>query len=137
MTGEIVEDGIIGKKQDSSMGNTNGNNEIKGNSRGGINEIHDDNRDINKGKSTMNASNVECNKEKTCSSVNMMGASSYNIYTLLNELVSEEDLISPIEERKIVDEFMNKEKVGDDIESQGWNKEMQKCYKDRKELFDA
>nr|GEV61856.1 hypothetical protein [Tanacetum cinerariifolium] len=96
------------KKQDNGMGNSSGKNEISGN-----------------------------NKGETSSSVNRMDASTYNRYTLLNELIDKEELILSIEERNVVDEYMNKEKEGENIDRQGWSKEIERYYKDRKELFDV
>nr|GEZ17806.1 copia protein [Tanacetum cinerariifolium] len=125
------------KKQDNGMENSSGKNEISGNNKGGSNVIHDDNMDKSKGKSNVNKSNVKCNREKTSSLVNRMDASTYNRYTLLNELIDKEELILSIEERNVVDEYMNKEKEGENIDRQGWRKEIKRYYKDRKELFDA
>ncbi|GKE62083.1 hypothetical protein Tco_1512450, partial [Tanacetum coccineum] len=105
------------EKEDTGIENSSGRNEIRGNTRGGPNEIHDDNVDKTKRKSTMNESNVKCNKEKTSSSI--MNASTSNRYTLLNELVGDEQIIPYLDERKIVDEYMNKENEGDNIECQG------------------
>ncbi|GKE06995.1 RNA-directed DNA polymerase, eukaryota, reverse transcriptase zinc-binding domain protein, partial [Tanacetum coccineum] len=51
--------------------------------------------------------------------------------------VGKDELIPPIDQRKIVDEYMNQENKVCDIDSQGWSKEMIKYYKDRKELFNA
>nr|GEY48047.1 hypothetical protein [Tanacetum cinerariifolium] len=99
------------------------------------NEIHDDNVDKANRKSTVDESNMKCNKEKIYSSV--MKASTSNRFTFLNELVGDEELIPSVKERKIVDEYINKENEGDKIDSQGWSKEMKRYYKDKKELFDA
>ncbi|GKB11634.1 hypothetical protein Tco_0845557, partial [Tanacetum coccineum] len=98
-------------------------------------EIHDNIVDKAQGKSTVEDYNMKCNKEKIRSSV--MQASTSNRFTLLNELVGDKDLIPSVEERKIVDEYMNKEDEEDNIDSQGCSKEMKRYYKDKKELFDA
>ncbi|GKD58818.1 hypothetical protein Tco_1296327, partial [Tanacetum coccineum] len=103
------------KKQDTSMGNSSGRNEIRRNSStvdnvDKANEIHDDNVDKSKEKGTMDESNMKCNKEKISSSA--MKASTSNRFTLLNALVGNEELIPSVEERKIVDEYMNKENEG-------------------------
>ncbi|GJR87107.1 RNA-directed DNA polymerase, eukaryota, reverse transcriptase zinc-binding domain protein [Tanacetum coccineum] len=97
------------------MGNSSGRNEIRRNSStvdnvDKANEIHDDNVDKSKEKGTMDESNMKCNKEKISSLV--MKASTSNRFTLLNELVGDEELIPSVEERKIVDEYMNKENEG-------------------------
>ncbi|GKF15501.1 hypothetical protein Tco_0056963, partial [Tanacetum coccineum] len=49
----------------------------------------------------------------------------------------EEELVPSVAQRKIVDEYMNKEKDESGIGNQGWSKEIERYYRDRKELFDA
>ncbi|GKE55775.1 hypothetical protein Tco_1494960 [Tanacetum coccineum] len=93
------------------MGNSSGESDLNGSNKEGINEVHEDIMDKSKGKSTLNESNGKC--------------------------IGDEDLILSIEHRKIVDNYMNKENEGDNINSQGWNNEMKRYYRDRKELFDA
>ncbi|GJV49106.1 TMV resistance protein N-like protein [Tanacetum coccineum] len=105
------------RKQDNNIGNSNG-----GNNKGRENVSQEKKVDNSKGKS-----NENMNK----------GETSYNRFTLLDSLVGEEDLIPSVDKRKIVDEFMNNEKEEDDYRKQGWDKEMEKYYKDRKELFEA
>ncbi|GKE26207.1 RNA-directed DNA polymerase, eukaryota, reverse transcriptase zinc-binding domain protein, partial [Tanacetum coccineum] len=78
---------------------------------------------------------MKCNKEKISTLV--MKASASNRFTLLNELVGDGDLLPSVEERKSIDEYMNKEDEEDNIDSQGLSKEMKRYYKDKNELFDA
>ncbi|GJV73509.1 ATPase, F1/V1/A1 complex, alpha/beta subunit [Tanacetum coccineum] len=109
------------KKQDTSRENSSGSNEIRRNSNTVNNidkakEIHDNIVDKAQGKSTVEEYNMKCNKEKISTSV--MKASASNRFTLLNELVGDEDLIPSIEDRKIVDEYMNKEDEEVNIDSQ-------------------
>nr|GEU74582.1 RNA-directed DNA polymerase, eukaryota, reverse transcriptase zinc-binding domain protein [Tanacetum cinerariifolium] len=75
--------------------------------------------------------------KKSNSVVNKVDVSTSNRYTLLNELVGDEDLIPSIEQRKIVDNYMNKENEGVNIDKQRWSNETKRYYKDMKELFDA
>ncbi|GJS94754.1 RNA-directed DNA polymerase, eukaryota, reverse transcriptase zinc-binding domain protein [Tanacetum coccineum] len=125
------------KKQDNTMGNPSGAYEKRDNSRKGNNETREENEDKTKRKSTMNKSNGKGGVENEKNEEVMKDASTYNRYTLLNALVGEDELIPPIDQRKIVDEYMNQENEVCDMESPGWNNEMKKYYKDRKELFDA
>ncbi|GKB88702.1 RNA-directed DNA polymerase, eukaryota, reverse transcriptase zinc-binding domain protein, partial [Tanacetum coccineum] len=89
------------------------------------------NENISKGKG--NCLGKDLNKEQKKDA----DEATYNRFTFLDSLVGEEELIPSLEKRKIVDEFMNKEKEGCNFRKQGWNNEMEKYYKDRKELFDA
>nr|GEW51424.1 hypothetical protein [Tanacetum cinerariifolium] len=91
------------------------------------------------GKSTVNESNEKCNMEKTNSSVNMMNASTSNRYTFLNELVDDEELIPSLDERKIVDEYMNKENEGDNIDNRvfGRRKELREEESTKIEICSA
>ncbi|GJR26775.1 RNA-directed DNA polymerase, eukaryota, reverse transcriptase zinc-binding domain protein [Tanacetum coccineum] len=96
--------------------------------------------DSPKGKSNENISKGKCNclgKALDEEQKKDADETTYNRFTLLDSLVGEEELIPSLEKRKIVDEFMNKEKEGCDFRKQRWNKEMEKCYKDMNELFDA
>ncbi|GKE16772.1 hypothetical protein Tco_1424349 [Tanacetum coccineum] len=66
------------------------------------------------------------NLEKVSNKNNEREASTYNRFTLLNDLVGEDELVPPIEQRKIVDEYMSMENEVSEINSQGWSKEMKK-----------
>ncbi|GKB31996.1 RNA-directed DNA polymerase, eukaryota, reverse transcriptase zinc-binding domain protein [Tanacetum coccineum] len=92
-------------------------------------------QDTTKGSTSGGDNRDEIHKIKE--SVNDAEYSSYNRFTLLNELVREEELVPSVAQRKIVDEYMNKEKDESGIGNQGWSKEMERYYRDRKELFDA
>ncbi|GJX32722.1 hypothetical protein Tco_0242577, partial [Tanacetum coccineum] len=107
----VVKNRKVNYEKDKSMGNSNGESDLNGSNKEGTNEVHEDIMDKSKGKSTLNESNGKC--------------------------IGDEDLILSIEHRKIVDNYMNKENEGDNINSQGWNNEMKRYYRDRKELFDA
>nr|GEV29057.1 ribonuclease H-like domain-containing protein [Tanacetum cinerariifolium] len=124
------------KKQDNARGNSSGANDRRGNNRGS-NEIHEENIEKTKVKSTMINSSDKGSLEKANSEEIMKDASTYNRYTLLNDLVGEDELIPLIEQRKIVDEYMNQKNEVCDIRSHGWSKEMKRYYKDRKQLIDA
>ncbi|GKC94928.1 zinc knuckle CX2CX4HX4C containing protein [Tanacetum coccineum] len=124
------------RKHDDVMGNTSGENNSKDNIRGGNNETNGVNVENTKAKSTVINSCGKVNLENVSNKVNEAETSTYNRFTLLNILVGENELVPPIEQRK-VDEYMNKENEMSDIDNQGWSKEMEKYYKDRKELFDA
>nr|GEZ02384.1 hypothetical protein [Tanacetum cinerariifolium] len=53
-------------------------------------------------------------------SINDAGNCSYNRFTLLNELVREEELNPSVAQRKIINEYMNKERNKSGIRNQGW-----------------
>ncbi|GJU65043.1 hypothetical protein Tco_1246878 [Tanacetum coccineum] len=53
-----------------------------------------------------------------------------------NSLVEEEDLIPPVRDRKIIDQFLNKD-VEPPVSEESWTIEMIRHYKDRKEVLDA
>nr|GEZ36630.1 RNA-directed DNA polymerase, eukaryota, reverse transcriptase zinc-binding domain protein [Tanacetum cinerariifolium]GEZ38863.1 RNA-directed DNA polymerase, eukaryota, reverse transcriptase zinc-binding domain protein [Tanacetum cinerariifolium] len=125
------------KKQDNTIGNPSGAYEKRDTSRKDSNETQEEKWDKTKRKSTMNKSNGKGSVEKEKNKEVMKDTSTYNRYTLHNELVGEDELIPPTDQRKIVDEYMNQENEVCDKESLGWNKEMKKYYKYIKELFDA
>ncbi|GJZ36257.1 RNA-directed DNA polymerase, eukaryota, reverse transcriptase zinc-binding domain protein [Tanacetum coccineum] len=123
------------KKQDTTVGSTS-----DGANRDEIHKSQIEKVVNPKGKSTENISKENDNcLEKSVGEESKKdeGKIIYNRFTLLNELVREEDLIPSAAQRMIVNEYMNKEKDVSDIGNQGWSKEMEKYYKDRKELFDA
>ncbi|GKB61171.1 RNA-directed DNA polymerase, eukaryota, reverse transcriptase zinc-binding domain protein [Tanacetum coccineum] len=49
----------------------------------------------------------------------------------------DEELIPNTEQRKIVDEFMSKNNGDNNVGMNGWNEDMKRYYRDRKELFNA
>ncbi|GJR16019.1 hypothetical protein Tco_0798671 [Tanacetum coccineum] len=123
------------KKQDTKMGGTsNGVNRDAGVKSQTEKEESQKGKSIEeKSKGNDNSEGMRIGKEN----MNDAGRSSYNRFTFLNELIGEEELVPNVDQRKIVDEYMNKEDNENDIGKQGWNKEMEKYYRDRKELFDA
>nr|GEY47690.1 ATPase, F1/V1/A1 complex, alpha/beta subunit, zinc knuckle CX2CX4HX4C [Tanacetum cinerariifolium] len=130
------------KKQDDAMGNPSGENNSGGYNRGENNKKNEVNVDKTKGNSTMMNSSEKDNLEKVSNKNNereasTYKASTYNRFTLLNDLVGEDELVPPIEKRKIIDEYMSRENELSEIDSHGWSKKMKKYYKDKKELFDA
>nr|GEW50141.1 hypothetical protein [Tanacetum cinerariifolium] len=125
------------KKKDDAMGNPSGENNSGGYNRGENNKKYEVNVDKPKGSSIVMNSSKKDNLEKLSNKNNEREASTYNRFTLLNDLVGEDELVPPIEKRKIIDEYMSKENEVSEIDSHGWSKEMKKYYKDRKELFDA
>ncbi|GKB20764.1 RNA-directed DNA polymerase, eukaryota, reverse transcriptase zinc-binding domain protein, partial [Tanacetum coccineum] len=123
------------KKQGNTMENTNEKHKEKDDSMEKCNEKQKDNMDKAREGSSSKVNDKD-NVIKENDKEIMEKRSSYNRFTLLNDLVGEDELIPPIEQRKIVDEYMNQEHEGNMVENQGWNMEMKKYYKDRKELFD-
>ncbi|GKA33100.1 RNA-directed DNA polymerase, eukaryota, reverse transcriptase zinc-binding domain protein, partial [Tanacetum coccineum] len=83
--------------------------------------------------------NEVSNKEGSTSqgSRNENGVLGTNRFTLLDSLVDEEELSPNIEQRKIVDEFLSKGNKNNKEEILGWNENMKRYYRDKKELFDA
>nr|GEU76626.1 ATPase, F1/V1/A1 complex, alpha/beta subunit, zinc knuckle CX2CX4HX4C [Tanacetum cinerariifolium] len=70
-------------------------------------------------------------------SKNEIGLRSYNIFTLLESLVNEEELVPSIKQIKVVDEILRRKIDVSDSDMNGWNVKMKRYYKDRKELFDV
>nr|GEW59040.1 (E,E)-geranyllinalool synthase [Tanacetum cinerariifolium] len=105
------------KCKDKSMRNSSGESDLNRSNKEGINVVHEDIMDMSKRKSILNESNGKCSMEMSNSAVNKVDVSTYNRYTLLNELVGDQDLILSIEQRKIVDNYINKENEGDNIDS--------------------
>ncbi|GJT68150.1 ATPase, F1/V1/A1 complex, alpha/beta subunit [Tanacetum coccineum] len=101
-----------------------------------------DGNDVGKNKNMEQSSdevrNVkEMNNNKENQEGNGNGILGSNRFTLLNSLVNEEDLVPNIEQRKVVDEFLSKEKEGSHGKINKWTEEMKRYYRDRKELFNA
>nr|GEV64654.1 zinc knuckle CX2CX4HX4C [Tanacetum cinerariifolium] len=92
------------RKQYDVMRNPSGENNSRGNNKGGNNKIHKVNMENTKEKNTVINSSEKENLEKVSNKANEMETSTYNRFTLLNELVGENELILPIEQRKVVDE---------------------------------
>ncbi|GJZ66378.1 RNA-directed DNA polymerase, eukaryota, reverse transcriptase zinc-binding domain protein [Tanacetum coccineum] len=105
----------------------------------------------NKEKNVGNTNNEQANREnmkkKDNEKMNQEGSTSKenrnrngvlgsNKFTLLNALIDEEELVPNIDQRKIVDEFLSRNKNANNGEMNGWN-EMKRYFRDRKELFDA
>nr|GEZ94748.1 zinc knuckle CX2CX4HX4C [Tanacetum cinerariifolium] len=101
------------------------------------NKKNEVNVDKTKGNSIVMNSSEKDNLEILSNKKNEKEVSTYNRFTLLNDLVAEDELVPPIEKRKIIDEYMSRENEVSEIDSHGWSKEMKKYYKDMKELFDA
>ncbi|GKA59810.1 ATPase, F1/V1/A1 complex, alpha/beta subunit [Tanacetum coccineum] len=107
------------KKQGNTMENTNEKHKENDNSMEKRNEKQKYNMDKAREGSSSKANdkdNVIKEKDKEI----MEKRSSYNRFTLLNDLVGEDELIPPIEQRKIVNEYMNQEHEGNVVENQGW-----------------
>ncbi|GJT55854.1 hypothetical protein Tco_0990908 [Tanacetum coccineum] len=83
--------------------------------------------------------NVKINQEGSTSKENRNGDGvlGSNRFTLVNSLIDEEELVPNIDQRKIVDELLNRKNDVNNEEMNGWNKEMKRYFRDRKELFDA
>ncbi|GJR98840.1 hypothetical protein Tco_0271014 [Tanacetum coccineum] len=83
--------------------------------------------------------NEVSNREGSTSqgSRNENGVLGTNRFTLLDSLVDEEELSPNIEQRKIVDEFLSKGNKNNKEEILGWNENMKRYYRDKKEIFDA
>ncbi|GKE03986.1 RNA-directed DNA polymerase, eukaryota, reverse transcriptase zinc-binding domain protein, partial [Tanacetum coccineum] len=106
----------------------------------------------NKEKNIGNTNNEQANrknmKKKDNEKMNQEGSTSKenrngkgvlgsNRFTLLNALIDEEELVPNIDQRKIVDEFLSRNKNANNGEMNRWNEEMKRYFRDRKELFDA
>ncbi|GJS99828.1 RNA-directed DNA polymerase, eukaryota, reverse transcriptase zinc-binding domain protein [Tanacetum coccineum] len=106
----------------------------------------------NKEKDIGNINNEQANREnmkkKDNEMMNQEGSTSKenrngnrvlgsNRFTLLNALIDEEELVPNIDQRKIVDEFFSRNKNANNGEMNGWNEEMKRYFRDKKELFDV
>ncbi|GJU91130.1 hypothetical protein Tco_1303553 [Tanacetum coccineum] len=60
-----------------------------------------------------------------------------NNFTLLDSIVNAEDLVPNVEQRKIMDEFLNKNQNADEIVMNKWNDDMRRYYRDKKKLIDT
>ncbi|GKA63786.1 RNA-directed DNA polymerase, eukaryota, reverse transcriptase zinc-binding domain protein [Tanacetum coccineum] len=120
------------KKQDNTVGSTSA-----GTNRDEINENHNEKVENPKGKNTENINRENDNCLEKSLGKKDAGKHTYKRFTLLNELVGEDKLCPSTAQRKIVDEYMNMEKEVSAFRNLGWSKEMERYYKDRKELFNA
>ncbi|GJU00634.1 zinc knuckle CX2CX4HX4C containing protein [Tanacetum coccineum] len=106
-------------KHDNVMGSSTGENNRRDNNSGGSNGTNEVNLNNTKSKSTMISNSENCsNLKKAVSEKYKKDArqSSSNRFSLLDELVGENELIPPIEQRKMVDEYMSRKNAGCDIE---------------------
>nr|GEY14029.1 hypothetical protein [Tanacetum cinerariifolium] len=108
------------KKHDDAMGNPSGENNSGGYNRGENNKKNEVNVDKTKGNGIVMNSSEKDNLEKLSNKNNKREASTYNRFTLLNDLVGEDELVPPIEKRKIIDEYMSRENEVSEIDSRGW-----------------
>ncbi|GKB73619.1 RNA-directed DNA polymerase, eukaryota, reverse transcriptase zinc-binding domain protein, partial [Tanacetum coccineum] len=67
----------------------------------------------------------------------LKGISKSNRFTLLNELVDEDELVPSLNEREIVDSFVNNRIHPTEKDMEKWNSFMIRYYKDRKEIIDV
>ncbi|GJV35747.1 hypothetical protein Tco_1408224 [Tanacetum coccineum] len=130
--GKGIKDKIeVMKKQD---------NEVK-DKRAGVND-NSDGKMEDKGKKGNNEENEKVNdkihQEGSTSMDNIRdGILGSNRFTLIDSLINEDDLVPNTNQRKIVDEFLNKEIIGKSGDRNKWIEEMKRYYRDRKEMFDA
>ncbi|GJZ85805.1 RNA-directed DNA polymerase, eukaryota, reverse transcriptase zinc-binding domain protein [Tanacetum coccineum] len=103
-------------------------------------------------KETNNGDNIEKednniqNKTNTKKSKNgnnnlkedeLRGKSKSNRFTLLNELVEEEELVPSVNEREVVDNFIKNRINPTKKDMENWNSPMIRYFKDRKEIIDV
>ncbi|GKD43759.1 RNA-directed DNA polymerase, eukaryota, reverse transcriptase zinc-binding domain protein [Tanacetum coccineum] len=96
----------------------------------------------NKKKEDNNIQNKTNTKESKNGNNNLKedelrGISKSNRFTLLNELVDEEELVPIVNEREVVDKFVKNRINPTEKDMENWNSPIIRYFKDRKEIIDV